>query len=90
MKVKYHKRFLKELSKIPLKNRIKIEDFVFNKIPRSESIHQIGSIEKMKGYSSYFKVRFGVYRIGIRIEDDTVIFERALHRKDIYHYFPTN
>ena len=63
---------------------------MFNEIPQSESIYQIGRIEKIKGYSSYFKVRFGVYWIGIRIEDDTVIFERALHRKDIYRYFPTD
>ena len=90
MRVKYHKRFLKELSKIPSKNRTKIEDFAFNEIPQSESIYQIGRLEKMKGYSSYYKVRFGVYRVGIRIEGDTVIFERVLHRKDLYRYFPTN
>ncbi len=81
---------MKELSKIPSKNRTKIEDFTFNEIPQSESIYQIGRLEKMKGYSSYYKVRFGIYRVGIRIEGDTVIFERVLHRKDIYRYFPTN
>ena len=42
----------------------------------------------MKGYRLYYKVRFGSYRIGLKIEKDTVILERALHRKDIYRYFP--
>ncbi len=41
-----------------------------------------------KGESSYYRIRFGDYRIGIKIEDDLVIFIRALHRKDIYRYFP--
>ncbi len=48
----------------------------------------MGIVEQMKGYPSYYKVRFGSYRIGIKIENDTIILERALHRKDIYRYFP--
>jgi len=42
----------------------------------------------MKDYPCYYKIRFGVYRIGIKVVNDKVIFERALHRKDIYSYFP--
>ena len=30
MKVEYHKKFLKELAKIPVKQRRNIEQFVFN------------------------------------------------------------
>ena len=43
----------------------------------------------MKGYPLYYKMRFGVYRVGLKLENDTVIFERALHRKDIYRYYPS-
>jgi len=42
----------------------------------------------MTGYSSHYKIRFGSYRVAIKTEDDVVILERALHRKDIYRYFP--
>jgi mRNA interferase RelE/StbE len=42
----------------------------------------------MKGYPSYYKIRFGSYRVGIKLENEIVIFERALHRKEIYRYFP--
>jgi len=42
----------------------------------------------MKGYPSYYKASFGSYGVGVKIERGTVIFERALHRKDIYRYFP--
>jgi mRNA interferase RelE/StbE len=88
VKVKYRKKFLKELSLIPSVQRIKIEQLVFKSLPEADSIHEIGSIEQMKGYPFCFKVRFGNYRIGLRMEDDVIVLEKALHRKDIYRHFP--
>ena len=88
MKVEYRKKFLKELSKIHIKDRSRIESFVFKKLPEANSIFELGNIEQMKGYPSYYKVRYGQYRIGIKFKDGVVILERALHRKDIYRYFP--
>lgn len=88
MKIDYRKSFLKELSKIPSGTRSRMEDFVFEELPKANSIFDIGIVEQMKGYRSYYKVRFGSYRIGLKMENDTVILERALHRKDIYRYFP--
>jgi mRNA interferase RelE/StbE len=88
MIVEYRKRFLKELSKIPSKTRLKIEKFVFQDLPKANSIYEVGVIEQMKGYRSYYKVRFGSYRIGLKIEKEKAVFERALHRRDIYRFFP--
>jgi len=88
MKTDYRKRFLKELSKIPSEIRSRIEDFVFEKLPKVNSIFELGIVEQMRGYPTYYKVRFGSYRIGLRMENDKVILERALHRKDIYRHFP--
>ena len=88
MKIEYRKKFLKELSKIPVEKRSRMERFVFKELPEANSIFESGRIEPMKGYPSYYKARFGPYRIGLRTENDKVILERALHRKDIYRYFP--
>lgn len=88
MKIEYRKKFLKELSKIHKMERLRIESFVFNELPKVNSIFELRNIEQMKGYPSYYKIRFGQYRIGIKVQDDRVILERALHRKDIYRYFP--
>jgi mRNA-degrading endonuclease RelE of RelBE toxin-antitoxin system len=43
MIVEYRKRFLKELSKIPSKTRLKIEKFVFEDLPRGRwgDVHEI-------------------------------------------------
>jgi mRNA interferase RelE/StbE len=88
MKVEYQKRFLKELAKIPFKKRKGIEEFVFTEVPGSGDLYEIGKVEKMKGYSSHYKVRFGNYRVGLKVVDNKVIFKRVLHRKDIYRVFP--
>jgi len=88
MKIDYRKKFLKELSKIPAATRSRMETFVFEELPKATSIFEIGTAEQMKGYPSYYKVRFGSYRIGLKMENDIVILEKALHRKDIYRHFP--
>lgn len=88
MNIRIHKTFLKELSEIPSKERIKIEKFIFDEISQIQHPHLIPNIKKLKGYSNFFRIRFGNYRAGIRIENNTVIFERILHRKDIYRYYP--
>ena len=88
MKVEYRKTFLKDLSRIPLKVRTGIEKFAFTELPQTESIAQIGRVERMKGYPSFYKVRFGPYRVGIRYESGIVVLERVLHCMEIYRYFP--
>ena len=88
MKIEYPKKFLKELAKIPFNFRLLIEEFIFEELPSLDSITQSKRIEQMKGYSGYYKIRFGNYRIGLKVENEKVIMKRVLHRKDIYRYFP--
>jgi len=88
LKVLYQKRFLKDLSHIPTKTRNQIEHFVFEEIFDFHSINDSAKIERMKGYPNFYKMRFGVYRVGLKKENDFIIFIRALHRKEIYRYFP--
>lgn len=88
MEVLYRKKFLKDLANIPSGFREKIEFLVFESIPKTKVVYKLELLEKLKGYSEYYKIRSGPYRIGIKIEDDVLIFERILHRKEIYRYFP--
>ena len=66
MKIYYQKRFLKDLARIPTKTRNQIEHFVFEEAPSFRSISDSPKIEGMRGYPSYYKVRFGVYRVGLK------------------------
>lgn len=53
-----------------------------------ERWEEIPHLTKLEGYDSYYRLRVGDYRIGIKTENDVVIFMRVLHRKEIYRYFP--
>jgi len=64
---------------------------IANAILNVESVdnrRQINQLKKLKGYKQYYRIRIGNYRIGIKIEADTVIFVAIDHRKNIYRIFP--
>ncbi len=88
MEIRINKTFLKELAKIPASQRKKIEQFVFNDTAAFKRQEDIPNLRKLKGYKYYYRIRFGNYRVGVRIQNDILIFERLLHRKDIYKFFP--
>ena len=88
MEVLYSKKFLKNLSAIPSSRRKQIEDFVFNELPKINSVGEIGKAEKMHGYDGFYKIRFGDYRVGLFHNGKKVELKRVLNRKEIYRYFP--
>ena len=89
MKIKYGKKFLKELADIPSAHRIPIEKFVFEILPQLNSIYESNKIESLKGYKNYYKSRFGNYRVVLMYEEELRTVERVLHRKEFYRYFPS-
>ena len=88
MQVTFNKKFLKDLANIPTKTRTRVEELVFKEIPNQSSISQIQNLEKLKGYHQYYRIRVGDYRIGLKITDNELSFERILNRKEIYKIFP--
>ena len=88
MRVEVHRKFLKDLAKLPTQERQKIEHFVFEESGQLTSIEDDRRFKKLQGFSTFYRARFGDYRVGVRYESNTLIFERVLHRKDIYRYFP--
>ncbi|MEY3220614.1 MAG: hypothetical protein RIT27_1971 [Pseudomonadota bacterium] len=61
MQVLFKRSFLKNLAKLPIDIKSKIEYFVFEELPKYNSIHQVGNIEKMQGYDGYYKRQDLVY-----------------------------
>lgn len=76
------------MAKIPKKERQKIEHFVFEESKTFQAVQITDIFDKLRGYRSFYKIRFGNYRVGVRFEENTLTFERVLHRKEIYRYFP--
>ncbi|MDL1971376.1 MAG: type II toxin-antitoxin system RelE/ParE family toxin [Candidatus Desulfofervidaceae bacterium] len=88
-KVKYTKRFLKELSKVPKNIQERVEKIVFMELKESNPF-SLGYVERLKGFKDKYKIRVGDYRIGLRIDKEKkeVVCLRVARRKDIYKLFP--
>jgi len=85
----YKKTFLKDLSKLPLNYRKRIEKLVFEEIPKYNNLLETLDIKLLKGYKDYYRIRVGDYRIGCKIEKrNKIIFYRIKNRSDIYKLFP--
>jgi mRNA interferase RelE/StbE len=87
--VVYAEEFVKDLKKLkstPYYNPIKT--LCFDQIPLLRSFAEIPSLNKLKGFDDYYRIRKGDFRIGIQINGSTMVFLRCLSRKDIYKYFP--
>lgn len=87
MKVYADKSFQKDIQKLDAPTKKQISEIVLQ-ITQTPTLHQISNVKKIMGFKNSFRIRLGNYRIGIRIESETVILVRILHRKDIYKYFP--
>ena len=88
MKTLYKRTFIRDLSSLPEQVKEKIQTIVFNEIPNMQDISQISGLKKIRGHKRYYRIKIGDYRIGIEIRENTIVFMRVLHRKDIYRYFP--
>ncbi|MFN6562348.1 MAG: type II toxin-antitoxin system RelE family toxin [Nostoc sp. ChiSLP01] len=77
---------LKALKSTPYYETIKT--LAFEEVPQILTFEEITNLKKLQGYENAYRIRVGDYRIGLIFDGETVLFQRVLHRKDIYRYFP--
>ncbi len=58
------------------------------KVEKTEALSEVSGARKIRGEEHFYRIRLGDYRVGILIQDGTVVFIRCLYRRDIYRYFP--
>ena len=63
--------------------RIRVEG-----VENAESLPGVPGLKKLSARGNFYRIRLGDYWIGLAIEKDTVTFVRALHRREVYRYFP--
>ncbi len=88
MTIEFKSSFLKQLQK--LKDKA-LQDTIYKvivSVEHASAIEDIPKIKKLAGYSTYYRIRVGDYRIGLNVIDNIVYFVTFDHRKDIYKYFP--
>jgi mRNA interferase RelE/StbE len=61
---------------------------IITEIESYKSYTEIKDLKKLKGYKDFYRIRLGDYRVGIKIENDTITLAAFYHRKDIYKHFP--
>lgn len=89
MIVEFDKSFDKSLRPIHDPNVLRKLKRIIIQIEDSPSLLQLPNIIKLTGFSRYYRIRIGDYRIGIElITKAKVRFIIIAHRKDIYKIFP--
>ena len=91
MNIEYSEPFLKDLKKLKnTANYLAMKRLCFEELPECESLSNIHHLKKIRGYASYYRIRIGDYRVGIKDEGDVILLMRVMHRKDIYRVFPNS
>jgi len=88
LKVDFKRSFIRDLKRVkemPIKHLV---GETIELVERAQHTQEIKNIKKLRASESHYRIRIGDYRIGLLLEDDTFIFVRFLHRKDLYKYFP--
>ena len=85
----YGKRFSKDLDDIQNNPNVKKRLLeAIRKFKEAGSISDFQGVRKIQGYSDYFRIKIGDYRLGIKLVQNGVELIRFLHRKEIYRRFP--
>jgi len=88
VRVDFRKSFSRDLKKIKDKNLLQQVRATIEEVEAAPNLDMISNLKQLKGEGEYFRIKIGSYRIGLKLENDILIFIRFLHRKDIYRYFP--
>jgi mRNA interferase RelE/StbE len=89
MIVEFDKSFEKSLAKIKDTTILSRIERIIIKAENSNLINYIPNTKKLIGFSDYFRIKIGDYRLGFeRIDNETIRFIIISHRKDIYRRFP--
>ena len=88
MNVEVTKSFEKDILKISDKKIAGLIGKAIEKFEHSKSLTEISGLKKMAGKGNYFRLRIGGYRLGFKLDNETIILLRFMDRKDIYKYFP--
>jgi mRNA interferase RelE/StbE len=57
-------------------------------VEQAESLLDIPHLRRLRAKGRYYRIRVGDYRLGLTVDGDEVCFVRALHRREVYRYFP--
>lgn len=88
MKTAFLSIFHRDLKKIKDRSvRQSIKEAILE-VEAAQKLSDLTQIKKMEGFRNAYRIRVGDFRLGFYLENDTVVFARAVNRRDIYNVFP--
>lgn len=89
MELEFDRSFEKALEKIRNKKLFESLEILIHQCEEASALKNLNNIRKIVGYSNYYRIKIGEYRVGIPfLKPNTIRFVTVLHRKDIYKKFP--
>ena len=89
MTISFDRSFIKSIDKLNDKVTLEKVEVIIHKLEQANNLTKFPNIKKLIGYSNYYRIKIGDYRIGIELIDTNhVRLITILHRKDIYKKFP--
>lgn len=89
MKLKVEKSFARDVNKVKDKKLLQKIRGCISQIENAGNASEIPHVKKIEGYSSFYRIKIGNYRLGMELSSNNeIILIRFLHRKEIYRYFP--
>ena len=88
MIVRIDKSFQKDLAALHDKGLNKKVATCIEAVMDAKQLSEIKNLKKLTGFEFYYRIRIGNYRIGLKVQENEIIFIRILHRKEIYRFFP--
>lgn len=87
MEVIITKAFTKQFLRCPSHVQEAAKVFIVA-LQNAKSLRDIKDIEKLSGFKTYYRVRIGQYRIGLKEERPHVILMCVMERSQVYKVFP--
>ena len=87
MEIIITKTFEKQLKLVPKYIR-ESAIAVLETLEKARNVTEIKDLKKLNGYTNYYRIRIGNYRMGLQIIDPKIIVVIILHRGTVYKVFP--
>jgi mRNA interferase RelE/StbE len=88
VKTAFRESFARDLKSVRDKKLLQRIKGCIEAVEKADSLSDLPNLKKLKGVKSHFRLKLGDYRIGLALENNTLVFVRFQDRKDIYKYFP--
>jgi len=88
VKVLFRESFVRDLRRIEDQDVQRCIRQAVESVEQATSLTDVPQLRRLRSKGRHYRIRVGDYRLGLTVDADEVCFVRALHRREIYRYFP--